>query len=101
MKHNTAVGPDVRETVDPRHWSRGLVPIISRSRLCRCDTVIRVKSGLPSIARPKRPTHLPALGNFAMGAAMVWTQFQPVYFPRRGWRCYHLGGAPVGSHRQL
>jgi type IV secretion system protein VirD4 len=22
MKHNTAVGPGVRETVDPRHWSR-------------------------------------------------------------------------------
>ena len=22
MKHNTAVGPDVRETVDPRHWLR-------------------------------------------------------------------------------
>ena len=78
-----------------------MVPIISRSRLCRCHTVIRVKSGLRSIARPERPTHVPALGNFAMGLGMVWTQSEPVYFPRRGRRCHHLGRAPVGSHQQL
>ena len=36
--------------------------IISGSRLRGCHPVVRLKSGLPPIARPECPTHVPALG---------------------------------------